>query len=424
MALHGANTAQQDHLPELTSLRFIAAFAVLVLHYRDLFGPLPDAVLRAIVGGQYGVTFFFVLSGFILTYRYHDWFDGGVRDGRFWRFQRLRFARIYPIYLLGLLLDTPWHLIERAQAGQLAEVGQTWWASWLLNLVGLQAWVPAVPFAMFWNTPAWSVAAEFFFYATFPFVCAGLLRLRLRLRGLALLMAATVALGIAAYVAVIWWMNFVLHAEPQTQYIVLVYNPLLRYSEFLGGCLTGLAFLQLRAGSSPRAAWLTGTDARARRVRDAVVLLALVAVGVRIGLPDYTGPEMWRWLLDVAMKYGIFIVPFSALILAVASGRTFLSLLLQQPWMVLLGEASYALYIIHWSVTTFLRLGWLGEAGTPAVHGLFLLGTVAASVLCYRFIEVPWRRRLRGTAGADTLDATADAASAAPLQPQPRPALP
>ena len=111
MALHGANTAPQENLPELTSLRFIAAFAVLVLHYRDLFGPLPDALLRAIVGGQYGVTFFFVLSGFILTYRYHDWFDGGVRDGRFWRFQRLRFARIYPIYLLGLLLDTPWHVI-------------------------------------------------------------------------------------------------------------------------------------------------------------------------------------------------------------------------------------------------------------------------------------------------------------------------
>jgi peptidoglycan/LPS O-acetylase OafA/YrhL len=131
---------------------------------------------------------------------------------------------------------------------------------------------------------------------------------------------------------------------------------------------------------------------------------------------------MWRWLLDVAMKYGIFIVPFSALILAVASGRTFLSVLLRQPWMVLLGEASYALYIIHWSVTTFLRLGWLGAAGTPAVHLLFLLGTVAASVLCYRFIEVPWRRRLRGAGGPDTSDTAA--ASAASLQPQPRPALP
>ena len=131
-----ARATEQDYLPALTSLRFVAAFAVLVLHYRDLLGPLPAWLLRGIVGGQYGVTFFFILSGFILTYRYNDWFAGGVTDARFWRFQRYRVARIYPIYVLGLLLDTPWHLLERAQAGQLAAAWQTYWASWLINLVG------------------------------------------------------------------------------------------------------------------------------------------------------------------------------------------------------------------------------------------------------------------------------------------------
>ncbi len=155
----GASGAQ---MPALTSLRFVAAFAVLLLHYRDLLGPLPPWLLQGIVGGQYGVTFFFVLSGFILTYRYCDWFASGVTEAGYWRFQRLRLARIYPIYVLGLLLDTPGHLIERARVGQLGEVGQTYWASWLLNLVGLQSWVPAVPYAMFWNTPAWSRGGRVF----------------------------------------------------------------------------------------------------------------------------------------------------------------------------------------------------------------------------------------------------------------------
>jgi peptidoglycan/LPS O-acetylase OafA/YrhL len=67
------------------------------------------------------------------------------------------------------------------------------------------------------------------------------------------------------------------------------------------------------------------------------------------------------------------------------------------PWLVLLGEASYSLYIIHWSGQTFLRMGWLGSFGTPFVHALFLVGTVAASVVFYRVIELPWRHRLRGT---------------------------
>src|SRR5436853_2943009 len=114
-----AGALARPELQSLTSLRFFAAFAVLVLHYRDRFGPLPDWVMKGVIGGQYGVTFFFVLSGFILTYRYADWFEGGVTESRYWLFQRFRFARIYPVYVVGLLLDTPWHLAERSQAGQL-----------------------------------------------------------------------------------------------------------------------------------------------------------------------------------------------------------------------------------------------------------------------------------------------------------------
>jgi len=392
-----------DTLPELTSLRFIAAFAVLVLHYRDLLGPLPGWLMRGIVGGQYGVTFFFILSGFILTYRYQAWFAGGVSGSRYGWFQRFRLARIYPVYLLGLLLDTPWHLVERAQAGQLASVGATWWAAWLINLVGLQAWVPAVPFAMFWNTPAWSVAAEFFFYASFPFVCAAIARrLRTPLR-LGAAFAAGVLGGVALYAVVLSAMNGAVPVDAQAQYIVLVYNPLLRYSEFLAGCLAGQYFLLSRRPSED--------DRSARRGRDIVVVVGLACVALRVFWPDYTGPQRWRWLLDVSMKYAAFTVPFTAVILAVASGRTVLSGLLRRPVMVLLGEASYSLYIIHWSVVSFLNLGLLGRFAGPAVHAVFLVGTVAASVLCYRGFEVPWRRRLRG-AGPGPVAASGPCAAA------------
>jgi len=384
--------ADGGQIAALTSLRFIAAFAVLVLHYRELVWPLPDWIFRGIVGGQYGVTFFFVLSGFILTWRYHGWFADGVADGRYWRFQRFRLARIYPIYIVGLLLDTPWHLVERA--GQMGDLGQTYWASWLLNLIGLQAWVPAMPFAMFWNTPAWSVSAEFFFYATFPFACAWLTK---RVRGtarLGVLLAAVVAVATGVYFTVIWLVYVVVPLGSETQYIVLVYNPLLRYGEFLGGCIAGQLFLRWRERA---VAPVSDADvARARRRRNLVIAACLLAVCGRIWMPDYTGPSQALWTLDYAVKYPIFILPFVAIILAIASGPTFLSPLLERPWMVLLGESSYALYMIHWSVTSFLRLHWLGEWDTPWVHVACLLATVGASVLCYRHIEVPWRERLRG----------------------------
>lgn len=386
-------TSAPSELTELTSLRFVAALAVLVLHYRDFLGPLPGWVMRGIVGGQYGVTFFFILSGFILTYRYHDWFAAGVGDAGFWRFLRLRVARLYPVYLFGLLLDTPWHLIERAQVGQLAVVGTTYWASWLINAVGLQAWVPAVPFAMFWNTPAWSVSAEFFFYASFPFLVYGLGRRLRSTAGLVIGFVLAVCGGITLYAAVIYAMNYVTPIGAETQYIVLVYNPVLRFSEFVAGSLAGWYFVRTRH----RPGGLRHGDTPLGLPRNLVVATAIVAIAARVWMPDYTGPDRWGWLLDVSVKYGSFVLPFTALILAVASGRTALSGLLRRRWMVLLGEASYALYIIHWSGVTILRMGYFGEKPPWAVVALFLFGTVGASVLCHRWIEVPWRAKLRGT---------------------------
>ena len=388
------------HLPALTSLRFVAALAVVVLHYRDLLGPLPAWLLQAIVGGQFGVTFFFVLSGFILTYRYRDWFAAGVTTNGFRRFQRFRLARIYPVYLLGLLLDTPWHVLERAQAGQLEVAAPSYVASWLLNLVGLQAWVPAVPYAMFWNTPAWSVAAEFFFYATFPWACHALARRSAHPGRLLAALLATVLAGTLLYAAVVWTMNYTWHVAPQTQYLVTVYNPLLRYSEFLAGCIAGHWFMRVRSEGTPRT---PGALVQSERGRNTVVALSLLAIAARIAMPAYTGPGALLWLLDVSVKYSAFILPFVALILAVASGRTWLSPLLERPWMVLLGEASYSLYIIHWSVVTVLHLKLLGDWGTPLVHAGALVATVLASVACYRFVEVPWRKQLRGNPAHDNV---------------------
>ncbi len=383
---------ERQPLSALTSLRFFAAFAVLVLHYRDLIGPVPEWVMRGIIGGQYGVTFFFVLSGFILVYQYRDWFAQGVDASRYWAFQRLRLARLYPMYVVGLLLDTPWHLIERAQAGQLAEVGTTYWASWLLNLVGLQAWVPAVPFAMFWNTPAWSVSAEFFFYASFPFVCSWLSKNCRSATGAAWAWVGAVVMGVVLYAVVIHGMNHLTRVGSQTQYIVQFYNPVLRFSEFFAGCVAGHFFLRSHAAQAARPGVAAGSNFK----RNAAVTVSLLLVALRIWMPDYRGPSQWLWLLDVSVKHAVFIAPFAALIVAVASGRTFLSGLLERPWLVLLGHASYSLYIIHWSVYTCYRLGYLGVPTLPMVSLALMALTVVASVLCYRWIELPWRSRLRG----------------------------
>ncbi|CAB3776631.1 hypothetical protein LMG28614_00253 [Paraburkholderia ultramafica] len=90
--------------PALTSIRFVAAFAVVISHYSENnLLPLPSAIFNLVDGGRSAVSLFFVLSGFILTFTYRDkLIHGGTRS-----FYEARIARIYPMVLFGLLLCVP-----------------------------------------------------------------------------------------------------------------------------------------------------------------------------------------------------------------------------------------------------------------------------------------------------------------------------
>lgn len=392
----------------LTSLRFFAAFAIVVLHFRDLLAPLSPSLLKIIIGGGYAVTFFFILSGFILTYNYYDWFSARAASADCLRFFRLRFARLAPLYVVGLLLDTPWHLIERLRVGELANSALVFWASWLLNLVGLQAWVPGTPYAMLWNTPSWSISDEFFFYAIFPFVSLWIAR---RLKDSRSLIAAIVFVIVASsivYAAVYYWLYVSLRVGELTGYIATSYTPLLRFPEFLVGCLIGRYFIETQDKTAYPGRFLFASTA----ARSAIIILCAAIVVARFLMPPLTG-NLALWLFDRAVNYSYYILPFSLIILSIAKGRTILTPLLEQKWLVILGEASYGLYILHWAFYSFLALHIIPSLDSRAIYFLFLLATIPFSVFCYFRIEVPLRARLRGLATSSRPVATPSLALAA-----------
>jgi peptidoglycan/LPS O-acetylase OafA/YrhL len=193
------------------------------------------------------------------------------------------------------------------------------------------------------------------------------------------------------YAVVIYTLTWGVRVSEQTQYIVLVYNPVLRFSEFVAGCLLGRGFGLLSALPASSAHRLLSQI----RWRNVVLLVCLAAVLGRVSMPEYTGPSATWWLASVAGKYAFFIVPFALIVLVVAWGRNCLSVWLEHRWMVQLGQASYALYIIHWSGVTFIKQGYLGALGSPPVHAAIMVTTVLAALACYRYVEVPWRRWLQ-----------------------------
>jgi peptidoglycan/LPS O-acetylase OafA/YrhL len=148
---------KKPRLAALTGLRAFAALNIVFFHFSNpkWFGPFAPIVDN----GYTSVSFFLLLSGFILAYNYSDRAQSGqLRAGNFWL---ARLSRLYPVYFFALLLSlgmlaAEWHARSHAQFA----------LGVVLTPLLLQAWHPML--ATFWNTPAWTMCTEAFFYLIFP----------------------------------------------------------------------------------------------------------------------------------------------------------------------------------------------------------------------------------------------------------------
>lgn len=180
----------RPRLDTLTALRFVAAAAVLIAHSFEVF--LPDfAGTRFASIGVLGVDFFFVLSGFVLTW--------SRRAGRTaLRFYWLRFSRVWPLHALTLFLVLVTGLTFRQ--------GKAF--GLLLNVPLLQAWSPDPDVYFGFNSPSWTLSNESFFYLVYPLLLLPVFsRLNRRaLLGVAALLCGTMVLPgvVLHYVPALW----------------------------------------------------------------------------------------------------------------------------------------------------------------------------------------------------------------------------
>lgn len=356
------DVSDQPALPLLTSLRFFAASEVVLYHatfsWKGVAGT--DNFLRALVSAGYEVvTFFFVLSGFILTYVYagrHDLPEGGRLDTR--RFLRFRFARLAPAYYLALLLAVP--IVARdVTSGHLS--GPATVVGLAAVLLFVQAWWPA--FASLWNVPAWSLSVEFFFYTLFP----RLVGPSARLPPLALLVA-TYALDLA----VLLFLRSLGQARAEAYFS---FFPLVHLPQFLFGMALGRCFL-----SGP---------ALSDRASAALLIAGAVWVVLTFGL----APRLPWW----ASSNAALAIPFGMVVFGGARARSVLPWLAAPP-LVLLGEASYAIYILHHALRhwwNYLSRDVLGVVLSPRLDLVLFFATVCGiSVLSFLYFEMPLRRLL------------------------------
>jgi peptidoglycan/LPS O-acetylase OafA/YrhL len=348
----------------LTSVRFLTASFVVFHHsVRFFFSAFArtefrrgseDAIRIVAFSFPISVSFFFFLSGYVLASVY-------LRGGRAVAsrdFLAARFARLYPLYLLVLVLDTPEFLIAevrrfgiRIGAAKTAEIFagnmlllQSWWSSRLLRI----------------NLPSWSLCSELFFYLCFPTI--GFFLWKLRGREL-WIMALCLYFGGQALV----WL-----ARPHFSLESALCLPPLHLSTFALGILFAkwneLRWQERRGADVP--AWQANT------------VLVLSLAGLFLSVP------LVPWFRVAAPYNNGMLVPIFAGIIWGLSAMTGLSRSLSQGWFVAVGNSSYALYLIHSPLLSlFVHLHW----ATAEFYVLYLALCVGLSVLSFYYFETPVR---------------------------------
>lgn len=305
--------------------------------------------------GPAGVAFFFLLSGFILTHTYACDFHT-LSWSRARSFYVARVARIYPLHLVGMAFGSMVFAVSVPAV--------------LAQLFLVQAWSPDPRIYRFVNPVSWSISIEAFFYLLFPVIAFALLKL-----------FATASERVVLFAALGLWVAEAVALAPQAATIddwrFYIFPPA-RLVDFVVGMLLGLAYSRRAADRTPERRGLHPTS---------VEILSVAGIALAI---------YGSALLPMALRFAVSLMPFfGAVVYVFARQQGALSRVLSSRFMIRLGEASYAFYLIHLTVISLL-----GRAPRWDNAPVMLVLSVGASLALNVWIETPMRRLLRRILGA------------------------
>ncbi|MGA2832898.1 MAG: acyltransferase [Terracidiphilus sp.] len=358
-----------DRLNALTGLRCFAAINIVFFHFSNpnWFGWLAPVVDAGFVS----VSYFILLSGFVLGYNYNARARAGELNlTRFWK---ARFTRIYPIYLLSLLLSLGTLSKEYG-----SHTHAMFWTGVVLTPLLMQGFIPAI--STFLNTPAWTMSAEAFYYVIFPWLA----RWKRPERAGPYLwkMAGVWMLGLvpgALYIA--FNPDGIAHPDRWSYgrwLWALKYTPYAHVASFVFGVML---------------AELDELIARDSRLR---LWLGLGGFAGIYGLLTL-GP-----LMPYAIMHDGLLMPFFGCIVLGLAGKNPLAAVLGIRPLVFVGEASYCLYLLHFNLWNMVHeshvLDRMGLTRFDPWLSYALL--IAMAVATLYLVEKPAQRVLRKWMGA------------------------
>ncbi len=394
----------QQQIQSLTGLRFVAAALVCISHALPKMVQYPTSPLwHSLVStlATEGMTLFFVLSGFVVFYNYERSIrlPGGLRN-----FVVARFSRLYPLYVVciayELLIKYSWAQLSSDQLGALPYY-LTLTQSWFYKPIGDHALIYQYGLLA---AVSWSISTEAFFYLAFPAICLALTRLRTLNAKIAGLIA-TFAIGFAVIITLNLNAGLIndfgrstfgqVSDVPQDSFYrwLLYFSPYIRIFEFVAGCLIASIFMGV-AHIKP--------SAREERIGLAVTSALIVATAalhyVFFGMESHSP---WHHLFAATHMNIGFAPLLGGIIFCCARYKNYFTRILNQPKIVLCGEASYSIYMLHFVVINAFRYeSPVITAPSVAIGSFLMLGavimaTLGIAIVSWTLIEMPARRFIR-----------------------------
>lgn len=343
------------YIKQLTFLRFLAAILVVIFHFGKEELPFNLYPISSIVNeGSIAVSFFFFLSGVVLAINYLKIDNLSSKS-----FYKKRFARIYPVYLLAFVSTL---LLGMIYYDAFPKVG-----SIILQLLSLHAWLPGICLEI--NFPAWSISVEVFFYLLFPII----LVLFRKINNLKITIITLTVWILSIFIHYYLKENLYSPDERWTSEFIL-YFPLWHLNTFLFGILCGIYILKeqkLERHSYSKARFF--------------YILGIISFLLILGTDNFIRPYTHNGLMSPV---------FFLIIAGLALDRSLLTKILGSKYLVVLGNASYSIYILQWPVYIIFSAFLSSEKLEGNDFYFYLFSLIFISVFIYTYFEKPMQKAI------------------------------
>ena len=342
-------------IEQLTFTRFLAAIAIVVFHFGRESQLFSNKFVSFIFdNANIGVSYFFVLSGFVMIIAY------GNKTVSFFNYIKNRFARIYPVYILAILL-----LVVNQSFSSLNK------SDLFLNVTMLQSWFSGK--AQTINYPGWSLSVELFFYLCFPFLLKYIYSNK-SLKSITILILGFWILSQLLFHGFIYDVISI----PYYDIYDVNYHPVFHLNEFLIGNLAGLYFIK-RNNIGLNKNYLTP-----------IVILFFVFLA------------LLKFKFGINFHNGFLAIVFVPIIYLMSCSNDIITRLFSKKPFIFLGEVSYSIYILQVPIWLFLTdyrmekyFGLYKDIDVSASFFVRLLVLILCSSLCYLYFEKPLRKKIK-----------------------------